>query len=440
MTPPIIEFDGVSKRFGGVRALQGVSFAVPGGEVHALVGENGSGKSTLIRICGGVFPPDEGTVRFEGREVSFANPLASRAAGISVVHQEIPICPDLTAAQNVLLGHDLPKRGGLIDWGEVNRRAEAVFAQLGVDIRPSALAGDLPIAQRQLIAIAQALSHQAKLLILDEPTSALSKQEAERLFEIMRGLKARGMTIIYVSHRLEEVFGIADRISALRDGHYVGTVPRAEATPEEVVRMMVGREITHLFPKEEHATGDVLLSVRGLSVPGAFEDVSFDLHGGEVLGLVGLQGSGTSEVLRALAGQYPQLTGEICPARRADPARLGRRGDPPAHRLRSRRSPGRRTLRLDVGARERRAAPPLAAGRGPGLGAEPVARRGGARDGAALPDPGGVARRAGQQSLRRQPAEGRHRPLSVGRSRSSSCSTTRRAVSTSAPKRRCTRS
>jgi rhamnose transport system ATP-binding protein len=311
MSTPIIEFAGVSKRFGGVRALQGVSFAVPGGEVHALVGENGSGKSTLIRICGGVFPPDEGTVRFEGHDVAFANPLASRAAGISVVHQEILICPDLTAAQNVLLGHDLLKRGGLIDWREVNRRAEAVFAQLGVDIRPSALAGDLPIAQRQLIAIAQALSHQAKLLILDEPTSALSKQEAERLFEIVRGLKTRGMTIIYVSHRLEEVFGIADRISALRDGRYVGTVPRAEATPEEVVRMMVGREITHLFPKEEHAMGDVLLSVRGLSVPGVFEDVSFDLHDGEVLGLVGLQGSGTSEVLRALAGQYSHLSGEI---------------------------------------------------------------------------------------------------------------------------------
>jgi ABC-type sugar transport system ATPase subunit len=309
--PPIIEFDGVSKRFGGVRALQGVSFAVPAGEVHALVGENGSGKSTLIRICGGVFPPDEGTIRFEGREVSFTNPLASRAAGISVVHQEIVICPDLTAAQNVLLGHDLPKRSGLIDWREVNHRAEVVFNQLGVDISPTALAGNLPIAQRQLIAIAQALSHRAKLLILDEPTSALSKQEAERLFEIIRGLKARGLTIIYVSHRLEEVFGIADRISALRDGHYVGTVPRAEATPDEVVRMMVGREITHLFPKEEHATGDVLLSVRGLSVPGVFEDVSFDLHAGEVLGLVGLQGSGTSEVLRALAGQYPHLTGEI---------------------------------------------------------------------------------------------------------------------------------
>jgi ABC-type sugar transport system ATPase subunit len=307
----IIEFRSVSKRFGGVRALREVSFAGPRGEVHALVGENGSGKSTLIRICGGVFPPDEGTVRFEGREVAFADPLASRAAGISVVHQEIPICPDLTAAQNVLLGHDLPKRAGLIDWGEVNRRATAVFSELGVDIPPGVLAGDLPIAQRQLVAIAQALTFRAKLLILDEPTSALSKQEAERLFAIVRGLRARGITIIYVSHRLEEVFGIADRISALRDGRYVGTVPRAEATPEQIVRMMVGREITQLFPKEDNATGEVLLRVRGLSAPGLFSDVSFDLHRGEVLGLVGLQGSGTSEVLRALAGQVPRVRGEV---------------------------------------------------------------------------------------------------------------------------------
>jgi ABC-type sugar transport system ATPase subunit len=301
----------VSKRFGGVRALQEVSFAVPRGEVHALVGENGSGKSTLIRIAGGVFPPDEGTVRFGGEAVSFANPLASRAAGISVVHQEIPICPDLTAAQNVLLGQALPKRGGLVDWGEVNRRAGAVFAELGVEVPVAARAGGLPIAQRQLIAIAQALSIQARLLILDEPTSALSKQEAERLFAIVRGLKARGITVIYVSHRLEEVFAIADRISALRDGRYVGTVTREEATPERVVRMMVGREITHLFPKDANATAEVLLGVRGLTVPGAFADVSFDLHRGEVLGLVGLQGSGTSDVLRALAGQPPHPTGEI---------------------------------------------------------------------------------------------------------------------------------
>lgn len=308
---PLIEFHGVSKRFGGVRALHDVSFGVPRGEVHALVGENGSGKSTLIRICGGVFPPDDGMVRFDGQRIRFANPLAARAAGISVVHQEIPVCPDLTAAQNVLLGRELPRRGGLVDWSEANRRAAEIFSRLGVQVRPTALAGDLPIAQRQQVAIAQALSHEARLLILDEPTSTLNRQETERLFALVRGLKEQGVTILYVSHRLEEVFGVADRITALRDGHYVGTVPRAEATPEGVVRMMVGRDIAQLFPKEGAPTDDVLLSVRGLESPGRFAAVSFDLRRGEVLGLVGLQGSGTSEVLRALAGHDPNVVGEV---------------------------------------------------------------------------------------------------------------------------------
>lgn len=311
--PPMIEFQGISKRYGGVRALTDVSFAVTPGEVHALVGENGSGKSTLIRICGGVFPPDEGTVRFAGRPVTFANPLQSRAAGISVVHQEIPVCPDLTAAQNVFLGRVLPRRGPWVDWQELNRQAEALFARLGVDVRPTALAGDLSVAQRQTVAIAHALSEDAKLLILDEPTSALNKQEAERLFGIIAGLKADRVTIIYVSHRLDEVFGVADRISALRDGHYVGTVERDDTTPATVVKMMVGREVALLFPKgaASAATGETLLSVRNLSLPGRFAEVSFDLRQGETLGLVGLQGSGTSEVLRALAGLPPHPTGEV---------------------------------------------------------------------------------------------------------------------------------
>ena len=313
MTPPtpIIEFDGISKRFGGVRALQGVSFAVPRGEVHALVGENGSGKSTLIRICGGVFPADAGLLHFDGRAVNFPNPLAARAAGVSVVHQEIPICPDLTAAENVLLGHAPPRRAGLVDGAEVNRRAASIFARLGVVIRPSSLAGDLPIAQRQLVAIAQALAHRAVLLILDEPTSALNKQEAERLFVLIRALKAQGVSILYVSHRLEEVFGVADRITALRDGRYVGTVPRREATPDAIVRMMVGREVAQLFPKEVAVANETLLAVRDLASPGRFTGVSFDLRRGEVLGLVGLQGSGTSELLRALAGLDPGVVGIV---------------------------------------------------------------------------------------------------------------------------------
>ncbi len=324
--PPILAFEGISKRFGGVQALDRVSFAVPAGEIHALVGENGAGKSTLIRICGGVFPPDEGRLFFKGREQNFRSVHDSRAVGISIVHQEIPICPHLTAAENIFLGRPTPRRGGWIDWKEVNRRTQMLFAQLGVSIKPTALVGQLTIAQQQIVVIAQALSLEAELLIMDEPTSALNKEETEHLFGILRQLRARGISVMYVSHRLEEVFAISDRISVLRDGCYIGTLSKAEATPEQVVRMMVGREVGHLFPKRFHLrTTQPLLQVRHLSVPGLFEDVSFDLYGGEVLGLVGLQGSGTSEVLRALFGQYPDRHGEV--RVRGETVRLRHAGD-----------------------------------------------------------------------------------------------------------------
>ncbi len=308
----IITFEGISKRFGGVQALNDVSFGIPRGEIHALVGENGAGKSTLIRICGGVLPADEGRIRFKGQEVKFRTVHESRHAGISIVHQEIPVCSHLTAAENIFLGRPLPYRGRLIDWREVNRRTRMLFSQLGVQINPSDVASDLTIAQQQIVVIAQALSLESDLLIMDEPTSALNKEEAEHLFGILRQLKERGITIIYVSHRLEEVFEIADRISALRDGAYVGTAIKSETTPDQIVRMMVGREVTNLFPKTfSPRSPEPLLSVRHLSASKLFEDVSFDLFGGEVLGLVGLQGSGTSDILRALFGRHPTMTGEV---------------------------------------------------------------------------------------------------------------------------------
>jgi ABC-type sugar transport system ATPase subunit len=266
----------------------------------------------LIRICGGVFQPDAGQIRYFGREVRFNSALESRDAGVSIVHQEIPICGHMTAAENIFLGEALPRRAGLIRWAEVNRRASALFERLQAEIRPTDLAGSLSIAHQQIVVIAQALSINAKLVIMDEPTSALSKQEAERLFEIIRQLKAQGITIIYVSHRLEEVFSIADRITVLRDGRHIGTVPKTETAPEPIVRMMVGREITNLFPKERRPQQAAkILSVRGLTVPETFENVSFDVYGGEVLGLVGLQGSGTSQVMRAIFGQYKQASGDI---------------------------------------------------------------------------------------------------------------------------------
>ena len=308
----IIEFEGISKRFGGVQALDDVSFGVTRGEIHALVGENGAGKSTLIRICGGVYPPDSGRLRFDGAESAFHSVEASRDAGISIVHQEIPVCTQLTATENIFLGRPLPKRGGLIDWREANRRARALFDRLQVDVDPTQVVGRMPIAKQQLVAIAQALALESKLLIMDEPTSALNREETRHLFDILRDLKSQGLTILYVSHKLEEVFEIADRISALRDGHFIGTIDRAQATPDRVVNMMVGRDVTSLFPKIFLEPGkEPLLSAAGLAVPGYFEDVSFDLFPGEVLGLVGLQGSGTSEVLRTLFGHLKPSAGEI---------------------------------------------------------------------------------------------------------------------------------
>jgi ABC-type sugar transport system ATPase subunit len=311
-TIPIIEFKEISKNFGGVRALRSVSFAITRGEIHALVGENGAGKSTLIRVCGGVFPPDAGQIYFDGEETHFRNVHDSRDAGISIVHQEIPICPHLTTAENIFLGRSLPKRGGLINWKQVNQETRQLFDRLQVKINPSALAGDLSIAQQQMVVIAQALSLESELLIMDEPTSALNKDETGHLFDILRQLRDQGITIVYVSHRLEEVFEIADRITTLRDGYYIGTLAKADTTPDQIVQMMVGREVENIFPKAFNQIEPAsLLSAHNLSLPDMFSDVSFDLHGGEVLGLVGLQGSGTSEVLRALFGHYRNLSGQV---------------------------------------------------------------------------------------------------------------------------------
>ena len=409
---PIIEFSGIVKKFGGVLALDNVSFAIPRGEVHALIGENGAGKSTLIRICGGVFHADAGQIRYDGREVRFADTLASRNAGISIVHQEIPICSHLTAAENIFLGETLPTRLGLIDWPEINERSQALFEHLHADVRPTELAGSLSIAQQQIVVIAQALSIKAKLVIMDEPTSALSKQESERLFETIRQLKAQGITIIYVSHRLEEVFGIADRITVLRDGRCVGALLKSEATPEQIVRMMVGREITNLFPKERHPRRDTkLLSVRQLTVAGAFENVSFDLFGGEVLGLVGLHGSGTSQVMRALFGQYGEISGEIIVREQ----KVRHRSSIEAIAQGIAYVPGDRQAEglfaAHVGRRQCGNAEPEAPGQGFRLGARSGAAENVSRRGGKVQHQGRIDRRPRIQPFRRQSAKGGDRTV-----------------------------
>ena len=302
MSRRILEFDRVSKRFGGVLALDNVSFSIDRGEIHALVGENGAGKSTLINLCGGVFPIDKGRILFKGEEMVRATPQQSKALGIRIIHQEFPQCGALTVAENLFLGPNPPRRFGMVDRREMLQRARALFGDLGVDIDPSAPVAELPVGQQQLVEIGKALSQDAELIIMDEPTSALPQRETEFLFGIIRRLKAAGLSIVYVSHRLREVFTICDRVSALRDGRYIGTTPVAEASMDDVVQMMVGRKITQFFPKAVAPKGELLLEAKGLTRRGVFEDVDLTLHRGEIVGVVGLQGSGHQEVLRALFG------------------------------------------------------------------------------------------------------------------------------------------
>jgi len=296
---PFIALTGIDKRFGGIHAIEGIDFDVMSGEVHALVGENGAGKSTLMRVIGGGHQPDAGTIRVRGRELVLRNPHAALAEGIAVIHQETALAPDLSVAENVFLG-TLPCA---IDWRALRARARELIGSLGFEIDPSALVGTLSAAQCQVIEIAKALgSGDLKLLVLDEPTAALAPSDAARLLEIVRALRGRGVGIVYISHRLEEVFAIADRITVLKDGKRVDTVKPADLTRDELIRKMVGRPLSVLFP-ERHATpGDVVLDVNDLARGDAVRGVSFALRAGEVVGLGGLIGSGRTEVARLIFG------------------------------------------------------------------------------------------------------------------------------------------
>jgi ABC-type sugar transport system ATPase subunit len=302
MSENIIEFVNVSKRFGGVVALSGVSFSVRKGEVHALVGENGAGKSTLINLCGGVHARDEGKIVFKGEDIQKVSTQHSKELGISIVYQEFPLCMALTVAENIFLSPHPKAHLGVVDRKSMDDRARQLFGNLGVDIDPAATVAKLSVGEQQMVEISKALSLDADLIIMDEPTSALTQRETDHLFGVIRRLKERGITVIYVSHRLREVFAISDRITVLRDGRYVGTVDTPKTTMDEVVQMMVGRQISSLFPKEQAEVHEVVLKGDHLARAGAFQDVSFEVRKGEVVGLAGLQGSGNQELLRTIFG------------------------------------------------------------------------------------------------------------------------------------------
>ncbi len=307
----LLEVDNVRKEFPGVVALDDVSLRVRRGTVHALMGENGAGKSTLMKIIAGVYQPDSGTIRLKGNEVRIQTPLDALEAGIAMIHQELNLMPFMTVAENIWIRRE-PRNGfGIINHRELNRRTAALFERLAIDIDPASDVRDHSVANRQMIEIAKAVSYESDILIMDEPTSALTDREVDHLFRIIADLKTQGKGIVYITHKMNELFTIADDVSIFRDGRYIATHPAKDLTRDQVIQMMVGREITQMFPKEEVPIGEVVLSVRDLCLDGVFRNVSFDLRKGEILGLAGLVGSGRTNVAETLFGVTPATSGQI---------------------------------------------------------------------------------------------------------------------------------
>lgn len=311
---PLLEVRGITKIYPGVVALDGVDFSVNAGEVHCLAGENGAGKSTLIEIIGGTYPKDAGKILLEGREVEFASPRHAQEHGIAVLHQELPVLPHLSVAENIFLGRQ-PRRGGrIISYAEMNRQAKRWLEMIQADIDPRTLLGDLPISRQQLVSIAKALSLEARVIIFDEPSAVLTSSELKRLFQIIASLKAEGRGIVYISHRLEEIFEIGDRVTVLRNGKLVGTEPIARLDRGTLIKMLVGRQIDESEAQGEAEPSGALapvLEVRSLSRRGVLQDISFTLHRGEILGVYGLVGAGRTELARALIGADRIDSGEV---------------------------------------------------------------------------------------------------------------------------------
>lgn len=310
-SPPLLSMRGIGKRYGAVTALEEVNFELRAGEIHALVGENGAGKSTLMKILAGAIAPDAGETAIGGRPVRFDSPAASLAHGVGMIPQELSLVPGLSVAENILLGHEPRRRGlPLIDRAERDRRARAALELLGFDLDLQVLAAELSLAHGQMVEIARALSRKVRLLALDEPTAPLSGHEAERLFGVLRRLRDEGTGLIYISHRLEEVFQIADRITVLRDGRWIGTFDAADLDRAALIRLMVGRDLETEFPASRRQPGPELLRLEGLAAPRR-PPVSLTLRRGEILGLAGLAGAGRSELVRTIFGAERRRGGKV---------------------------------------------------------------------------------------------------------------------------------
>lgn len=299
---PVLSLHGALKTFGPVIALADGTIDLRAGEIHALCGENGAGKSTLVKILAGLYAPDGGVFTVEGRTVSFRSVADSKAAGISVIYQEPTLFPDLSVAENIYIGRQPRGRIGLIDHGRMRADAAALFARLGVEVDPARTAEGLSIADQQIIEIAKAISLDARVLVMDEPTAALSGVEVERLFAVARALRDDGAAILFISHRFDEVFQLSDRITVMRDGRYIATHATASTSIEAIVQDMVGREVDSLFPKKTAPTGATVLAVEGLQRRGVFTGIDFEVRSGEIVALAGLVGAGRTEVARAIFG------------------------------------------------------------------------------------------------------------------------------------------
>ncbi len=313
MKETILELQGIAKYFPGIKALDNVDFTIRTGEVHALIGENGAGKSTLVKIMTGIYHPTKGKILMNGKEEVFRTSHDAQAAGVVAIHQEASMFSELSVAENIFMGHHTRKGGMLapLDWKSMKRHTKELLERLELDINPDTLIKHLGTAQRHMVEIAKALSVDAKVVIMDEPTSALSMKEVEELYKIIRQLKEQGKAIVFISHKFEEIFEICDHYTVFRDGQYIGEGEVASSTIDDIVKMMVGRSLDQMFPKQEAAIGEAVMEVKDLALPGFFKDVSFTLHKGEILGFFGLVGAGRSEVMRTIFGIDKKSAGTI---------------------------------------------------------------------------------------------------------------------------------
>ena len=309
---PLLQMRGISKAFPGVQALDDVSLDVGAGEVVALVGENGAGKSTLIKILSGCYHADAGKITLDGEQLGHTSPQRAQQLGIAVIYQEFNLAPPLSIAENLFVGRQPRTRLGLVDFRRMAAEAQAVLDELRLPLDARRLVGSLSVAEQQMVEIAKAVSFQARIIVMDEPTAALAEHETAMLFELVRRLRKQGVSVIYISHRLEEIFAIADRVVVLRDGRRVGAMPMADATVDQVVALMVGRELTEMYHKQPVALGDAVLEVRGLSrAASGVGDVSLTVRAGEIVGVAGLVGAGRTEIARVLFGVDRADAGEI---------------------------------------------------------------------------------------------------------------------------------